>query len=81
MIIAKLIFGILMMALAVSYGAAARHSHLETLALTAKLRDPDVKRRWIERDQPSCLAQLQAVRIGAGCIGFFGLVVAGMAFF
>lgn len=79
MLIGKVVFGVLLVLVAIGYDAAARRSHRDTLALTASLHDPDVKRWWIECDQPRCLANGLAARIGAGCLGLFGLIVIGTA--
>ncbi|OJW46214.1 MAG: hypothetical protein BGO63_03855 [Candidatus Accumulibacter sp. 66-26] len=75
MLTAKLFFGVLLLVLSVTSLTLAKHLRQKTIALTAQLNNPQVRQRWIEREQPKCRAYEAAIRAGAVCIGAIGMAL------
>jgi hypothetical protein len=79
MLTSQLIFGVFIVAMAFCFNVVARRTRRVTHALASTLRNPDVKRLWIERHLPQCLALDLAIRIGVVCVGLIGLAIVYLA--
>lgn len=58
-----LVFGLFLIGLAAGYEWAVRHYWTETLAISDRLRTPEVRAQWFSLDRPHVVALLTASRL------------------
>lgn len=71
----KIIFGISLLLIAVFWGVAGLRLQRSLAATTTKLRNAEVRRRWLEQDLPQCVAYLWGMRLLTGAIALAGIFI------
>lgn len=74
-----LVFGLLLIALAAGYEMAVRHYWAETLSISDRLRNPEVRAQWFSHGRPVIVARLTASRIVIAVLAAAGAALVARA--